>query len=53
MGYSLMLLEEMTKGDIYLLFGMKTCRISCSFCSVIDQRGGLSIIKEKGDIQSM
>jgi hypothetical protein len=52
MGYNLML-EEMKneeKGDIYLLYGMKTSRISCPFCSVVDQRRGLSIIKEKGDI---
>jgi hypothetical protein len=50
MGYNLMLLEEIKKGDIYLLSGMKTSRISCSFCSVMDQHGGLSVLKEQGDI---
>jgi hypothetical protein len=45
-----MSLEEMKKGDIYLFFGMKTSGISCSFCSVVNQRGGFSVIKENGDI---
>jgi hypothetical protein len=49
-GYNLMLLEEMKKGNIYLLYGIKTSHISCSSCSVVDQRGGLAIIREKGDI---
>jgi hypothetical protein len=42
-----MLLEEMKKGIFAYCMVRNVIFISCSFCSVLDRRGGLSIIKGK------